>query len=73
LKLGMVAVDPKFVPLSQRIEIPELEAWLTAKQLLASDVGGGVKKKHIDIYTGEGEEAKKLSFKVTGRRTVCLL
>lgn len=71
LKMGMVAVDSSLVPLSSRVRIPSLDQVLGKQIFVANDVGGGVKKKHIDIYTGEGIQAKKLAYNVTGKNTVC--
>ncbi len=73
LTVGMVAVDPRIIPLSSRIRIPELSSLLGGEPLIASDVGVSVKKKHIDVYAGEGNKAKKLSYKITGQNSVCFL
>lgn len=42
-KIG-VAVDPKFIPIGSRVDIPELTPWL-----LCDDIGGAIKNNKIDI------------------------
>lgn len=56
---GMIAVDPKVIPLRHRVFIPELELYLTTE-----DTGGDVKGKHIDIYAGEGYAGLKEVYKI---------
>ena len=72
LKKGMVAVDSRIVPLSTKIRIPGLYSLLGQETFTASDVGTSVKRKHVDVYTGEGVRAKQLAYKITGQNIVCL-
>lgn len=72
LKKGMVAVDTSMVPLSTKLRIPGLYELMGQQSFIASDVGVGVRGKHIDIYTGEGGVAKQLAYKITGQSIVCL-
>jgi 3D (Asp-Asp-Asp) domain-containing protein len=72
LQKGMVAVDSSMVPLYSRIRIPGLDLVLGQQIFTASDVGTAVRDKHVDIYTGEGAQAKKLAYDITGPNTVCL-
>ena len=44
VRKGMVAVDPKVIPLHSRIYIPGYG------HAIAEDIGGGVKGRHIDVY-----------------------
>lgn len=60
---GVVAVDPKFIPLGSRIYIKNM-GWFTAE-----DTGGKIKGKRIDIYYPTRKQAirfgvKKLNIKV---------
>lgn len=71
LRVGMAAVDPDTISLGRQFSIPELTGHFDTKYLTASDVGSAVKRKHIDVYTGEGHSAKKLTYSVTGNKTVC--
>jgi len=72
LVIGTVAVDNEVIGKGERINIPAAEKHLDIKEFTANDVGSGVRKHHIDIYTGEGRAAKTLSYKVTGKHTVCM-
>lgn len=49
---GMVAVDPKVIPLGTRIEIKDMGIYT------AEDTGGKIKGNRIDIYFDTKEEAK---------------
>lgn len=44
VRKGMVAVDPRVIPLHSRIYIPGYG------HAMAEDIGGGVRGKHIDVY-----------------------
>ena len=52
IKKGMVAVDPKVIPLGTRIEIKDMGIYV------AEDTGGKIKGNRIDIYFNSKEEAK---------------
>lgn len=45
-----IAVDPKVIPLGSTV-------FIDGKSYIAEDVGGGVKKLHIDIYVSTHQEA----------------
>ena len=49
---GIVAVDPKIIPLGSAIYILKLGEWF-----LAQDVGGAIKGKSIDIFYETREDA----------------
>lgn len=66
-KVGMVAVDPRIIPLGTKIYIPELELYATAE-----DIGGDIKGKRIDIFTGTGPRALKRALDI-GRRMVTII
>jgi len=71
LLLGEVAVDNTVIGKGERVSIPSAEKYLNIKEFTANDVGSQIKKRHIDVYTGEGLAAKELSYKVTGVHMVC--
>lgn len=59
-----VAVDPKLIPFGSRLDIPDYGTWV-----LADDVGGAIKGKHIDIRFKTHQEAlnwgvKKLKIRI---------
>jgi 3D (Asp-Asp-Asp) domain-containing protein len=54
---GMVAVDPKVIPLGTRIEIKNMGVFV------AEDTGGKIKGNRIDIYFKSKEEAKRFGIK----------
>jgi len=53
-----VAVDPDYIPLGTIIYIEDIGFFK------ADDIGGKVKGWHIDIYVGEGKEARKEALKI---------
>jgi len=62
-----VAVDESIIPLGSRLDIPEYGTWV-----LADDVGGAIKNKHIDIRFKTHQEAlnwgvKKLKIRIWRR------
>ena len=73
LEIGAIAVDKDFLSFGSRLVIPSVQDQLNISEFIAVDVGSGVRKRHIDIYTGEGQEARRRSYAVTGQHQVCLL
>lgn len=57
IEQGMVAVDPKVIPLGTRIEIKDMGIFV------AEDIGGKIKGNRIDIYFDSKEEAKKFGMR----------
>ena len=50
---GIIAVDPKIIPLGTNVEIKDLG------KFIAEDIGGKIKGNRIDIYFNSKTEAKK--------------
>ena len=50
---GIIAVDPKIIPLGTKVEIKDLG------KFTAEDTGGKIKGNRIDIYFSSREEAKE--------------
>ncbi len=57
LRQGIVAADPKVIPMGTRIEIKDMGIFV------AEDTGGKIKGNRIDIYFNSKEEAKKFGIK----------
>lgn len=70
---GVAAVDNRLVQKGSQLVIPGLKETLGFDKFDADDVGSGIKNKHIDIYTGEGNSAKLMTYKITGQQKVCLV
>ena len=49
--LGVVAVDPKVIPLGSHVYIPRY-GWF-----IADDIGGKIKGRHIDMYVASRHQA----------------
>jgi hypothetical protein len=60
-----VAVDPDIIEFRTNLAIPTLKEPWNSFTYIALDIGGGVKGKHVDIYTGEGKNAKEETFRLT--------
>jgi cystine transport system substrate-binding protein len=54
---GIIAVDPKIIPLGTVVEIKDLG------KFIAEDTGGKIKGNRVDIYFNSKEEAKKFGTK----------
>ena len=65
LKPNSVAVDNSLIPNNSTVTIPGLPGTLGETKFVADDVGVGVNGKHVDIYTGEGKDARREMFEVT--------
>lgn len=65
---GMIAVDPKVIPIGTKLYSPELDMVLTAE-----DTGGRIEGNEIDIYTGKGEEALKKAIAIGNKRVITLI
>ena len=74
LVVGKIAVDPRIIEFESKIVIPSLvEPW-NGIVLQAEDVGGAIKGKHIDVYTGEGKVGEQETMRITGHNnSVCVL
>ncbi len=72
LQLGAVAIDKKFLKMGNKVVIPQVNEIVGVSWFVARDTGSAIKKKHIDVYTGEGKLARAVSWKVTGRKQVCI-
>jgi len=67
-----IAVDKTQIPFGTTVTIPTLPAPWNSYQYVASDIGGGVVGKHIDVFTGTGKAAAAQSYAITGyNNTVC--
>jgi len=51
---GIIAVDPKIIPLGSYVYIPRFD-----RVFRAEDVGGMINGYHIDIYMRNGDIARK--------------
>jgi 3D (Asp-Asp-Asp) domain-containing protein len=71
LEIGAVAVDNRVIKPGSRVSIPAIEKHIDRSVFIASDVGSGVKNRHVDVYTGEGNNARLKSYLVTGKHQVC--
>jgi peptidoglycan/xylan/chitin deacetylase (PgdA/CDA1 family)/3D (Asp-Asp-Asp) domain-containing protein len=67
-----IAVDKTQIPFGTTVTIPTLPAPWNSYHYVASDSGGGVVGKHIDVFTGTGKAAAAQSYAITGyNNTVC--
>jgi peptidoglycan/xylan/chitin deacetylase (PgdA/CDA1 family)/3D (Asp-Asp-Asp) domain-containing protein len=67
-----IAVDRTQIPLGTTVTIPTLRAPWNSYQYVASDTGGGVVGKHIDVFTGTGKAAAAEADAITGyNNTIC--
>ena len=66
----MVAADPLVLEQGSKIKIPTLvEPW-NQQELTVTDIGPSIIGKHIDIYTGEGDEARIETERITSENNV---
>lgn len=72
LQLGAVAIDTDYLKMGNKVSIPQVNDVIGVNWFVASDTGSAIKKKHIDVYTGEGKLAKATSWRVTGKKQVCI-
>lgn len=65
LELDDVAVDNSVIPTGSTVNMPDLPGDLSKLQFKSTDVGVTVHGKHIDVYTGEGREARRKMWRFT--------
>jgi peptidoglycan/xylan/chitin deacetylase (PgdA/CDA1 family)/3D (Asp-Asp-Asp) domain-containing protein len=67
---GSAAVDNKVIPNLKQLRIPTLISPYNGMTFLANDIGGAIKGKHVDIYTGEGKIAGIETLNITSKNNV---
>lgn len=65
LEPDTVAVDPAIIPNGSTVSIPDLPGDLGKLKFTSNDVGISVHGKHIDVYTGEGRDARRRMYRFT--------
>jgi len=65
LEPDTVAVDNKLIPAGSVVSIPNLPGDLGKLEFKSNDVGVSVHGKHIDVYTGEGRDARRKMYRFT--------
>ncbi len=74
LNVTSIATDRNIIAAGETIIIPSLPNNLKHQLYVSDDVGSAIKNTHIDIYTGEGRQAEKNTYEITGQdHTVCRL
>jgi len=74
LSVGTIAVDPVIIKNGTQITITTLPHPWDEMIFYSNDVGPAIIGKHIDVYTGEGLEARKEAFRITGENnSVCII
>jgi len=59
VRVGVVAVDPKVIPLGTKLYVQSLDGRSDYGFCIAEDTGGAIKGNRIDLFFNSGEEAKK--------------
>ena len=72
LSIGDVAVDINIIQKGSLIVIPSIQGQFKNIEFKAVDVGSAIVNRHVDIYTGEGKQAKHETWKITGNHQVCI-
>lgn len=65
LEANTVAVDNRIIPAGSIVSIPNLPGDLGKLEFKSNDVGVTVHGKHIDVYTGEGRDARRRMYRFT--------
>ena len=73
LEVGKIAVDTTIIDHDALVTIPTLPEPWNKIVFIASDEGTSIKGKHIDVFTGAGNDAKEEAFRITGySNEVCI-
>ena len=74
LVIGSIAVDPQIIKRGTKTTIPTLPQPWNNTVFNSTDVGSAIIGKHIDVYTGEGLDAREEAFRITGYdNSVCFM
>ena len=65
LQTNTIAVDKSVIPAGSLVTIPDLPGDLGKLEFKSNDVGVSVHGKHIDVYTGEGRDARRRMYRFT--------
>ena len=65
LQADTVAVDNAVIPRGNTVTIPDLPGDLAKLEFKSTDVGVSVHGKHVDVYTGEGRQARRRMYQFT--------
>ena len=65
LRPGVVAVDPRVIPLRSKVYVEGTDSWGDYGQAVAEDVGGAIKGNRIDLFYSSRDTVKRF-----GRRNV---
>lgn len=65
LEANTVAVDHGVIPNGSIVQIPGLPGDWSQQKFKSDDVGVSVHGKHIDVYTGEGRDARRRMWQIT--------
>ncbi len=65
LSTTSIATDKHVIAHGCQVTIPGLPEPYGGRLFKADDVGSAIKVKHIDVYTGEGKDAQKDTYRVT--------
>ena len=66
LEIGTIAVDTEIINHDAQVTITTLPEPWNETIFIASDEGTSIKGKHIDVFTGTGNNAKEEAFRITG-------
>ena len=74
LEVPSIAVDPNHIELGTYLTIPSLPYPWGDVIFEATDVGPAILDKHIDVFVGEGSDAKQETFELTSNGgRVCIV
>ena len=65
LQPDTVAVDRSVIPAGSTVTLPDLPGDLSKLTFKSTDVGVTVHGKHVDVYTGEGRDARRKMWRFT--------
>ncbi|MGQ0771266.1 MAG: 3D domain-containing protein [Nitrososphaerota archaeon] len=70
LVVNAIAVDRSIIPANTKITIPSLPSPWDGMVFTGSDIGPAIIGKHIDVYTGEGNDALDEAYRITGHHNI---
>lgn len=73
LEVGTIATDPNVIASGKPVVIASLYKYIKRKRFIAKDVGRNIRRRRIDVYTGEGHAAKQIAYRLTKQnQRICM-
>lgn len=65
--IGTIATGPDLIETGWKVHLPALYQHIRRKYFTAKDIGRNIRRQRIDVYTGEGSQARRVAHGMTAK------